>query len=427
VEYQNEHLTIQLDQAPGCLVKLKAKLSPAAVEDTYQKAIKTINKQATLPGFRKGKAPADQIVKKFHDHIDKEWREQVLNHALYDAFDLTKKVPFNRESVKKAQIINCSRADGAELYYEYETAPTVPTIDVSNITLEPVTKMVITPDMVEDAEHQLCLHHAKWTEIVDRPATEGDHVVLMIEDAHSGRLLVEEIGIDVLPDHMGDWMRKLVIGMSPGQTSEGMSENELFPGDSSEETPFQPTLCRITLRGIWHADKPVMDDELAKKAGVESLAVLREKIQQSLENQAVATLQQKRWEQLTKILAQRFPFDLPTSLVKHEISAMTRMHQTDADPRLSEEERKAQLTQAQQKVVEDLHIGFLLRAYFEQNKLTITQTELLQERMEQLLMVPAAQRIISAEMEPEERDKRLLWLIIRKKVKAHMLAQILEK
>jgi hypothetical protein len=64
-EYKNDRLTVNIETAPGCLVKLDARLSPKAVEEAYLKTVKDTNKQVSIPGFRKGKAPNDKIIKEF--------------------------------------------------------------------------------------------------------------------------------------------------------------------------------------------------------------------------------------------------------------------------------------------------------------------------------------------------------------------------
>lgn len=425
-EFKNDRIVVHVDITPGCLVKISAELSAPAVEDSYQKAIKSVSKEVSLPGFRKGKAPSNLVLKHYTSHIEKEWRDDLLHTSLNEAIQLTGIRPINRNSVRKANLLSYSRNNGAKITCEYETKPKIPFIDLSQIHLHPVEKTAVTPEIIEDAEEQLRLHHATWKQIEERPVKEGDHVVVTVEDIGTNpdnpKLLIEEVGIDVLPGHMGDWMRKLVIGLQPNSSVEGMSENELVPGNHfhhvhseecgtncTEET-FKPTLCRIKLHSIWHAEKPAFDDALAKKAGVNDVATLRMRIRESLEKEATAFVDRKLWEQLQKILLETYHFDLPNTIVEEELA----------------NKRKEGLdrTKIQEDVNNSLRITFLLEAYFEQHQIPINNTDMLNEYMSQMYAVPAGQRIITPEMDPAERDNRLAWLIMTKKVKAHMLAHV---
>jgi trigger factor len=84
-QFQNENMTVDLKRDPGCLIRLDISLSPLATQAAYQKALKTVNKEVSIPGFRKGKAPQTLILKNYSQHVDREWRELLLNTAFGEA------------------------------------------------------------------------------------------------------------------------------------------------------------------------------------------------------------------------------------------------------------------------------------------------------------------------------------------------------
>ena len=99
-------------------------------------------------------------------------------------------------------------------------------------------------------------------DVTDRPVQEGDFVQIDIDDI--GRITPRNIctrhSFSIRKGKMGEWMRKLIIGMTPGQTAEAMSEKDEQEEDCKacehwhtrppSRRKFIPTLCRITLHTI---------------------------------------------------------------------------------------------------------------------------------------------------------------------------------
>ena len=78
-------------------------------------------------------------------------------------------------------------------------------------------------------------------------------------------------------------MRKIVLGMNVDQSAEGTSEREDRAFSGTNAPDFKPTPVRVTIKSIKQADLPAVDDELAKKAGVDTVEELQKRIVSSLE------------------------------------------------------------------------------------------------------------------------------------------------
>ena len=62
--FENNNFKISVQEEPGCLVKLNVFVSPEQTNKNYKLAVKKINKEVSVPGFRKGKAPDSTVIRK---------------------------------------------------------------------------------------------------------------------------------------------------------------------------------------------------------------------------------------------------------------------------------------------------------------------------------------------------------------------------
>lgn len=334
-EFKNDRLAVEVSkEQPGCRVKLAVTISPEANQNAYEKAMKNVTKEVSMPGFRKGKAPKDMIISKYKNAIQEEWRSVLIDLAFSEALELSGVYPYRQNTIKKP-IINASSPDQeANITFEFEHFPEVPDIDVSELKIEPINPNGITDKNVDELVEDLQLHHTQWEEITDRGIEEGDFVdldIFKIPEAGSNEKeeeICRDTIFEVKEGKMGGWMRKLLEGHHVNDSVEGISEKEEKNEDEcgpsctheghhhEEDDTFVPTHCRIVVKSLKKANLPVFDDELAQKAGVSTKDELLSRMRQRLENQEHQRVQSQMRDEMRKILAEKYAFDLPQTLLK---------------------------------------------------------------------------------------------------------------
>ena len=408
-QFQNENLTVNLKKDPGCKVRAEIIVSPTATKASYEKALKTINKEISIPGFRKGKAPSDLIKKNYGKHVEKEWKDLVLNTAFEEALKLTKIMPFDNKSVTDAGVNSLSLEDGASLYVVYETAPEIPSIDPHSITLNPIEERKIEDKDLERAIDDMLLQQAQWTDIHDRPVQEGDFIDIDIDKIDEPSYnLCKNARFEVAQGKMGSWMRKLVIGRSSGESVEGMSEKEESLGESQE---FKPTLCRILIRGIKTVGKPNLDDEFAKKLKFSDLEDLKSKLKDNLIREARDEAQQQMRTQIENKLIENYHFDIPQSLIKEHLAQSQQNIANAAKAQASSENVETEINAIQSKIAQKIEhsyrLYFLTRKIAQDNNIQVSQDELMQEMLRQVWLQASGQSIIDQSMDPADVRTRL--------------------
>ena len=420
---QTDHLNIKMARKPGCMIRLEINVDQEATKAAYTKAVKMINKEISIPGFRKGKAPEQVVIQQFGTYIQREWNEILLNTAFKEFLEKTHFYPFStsQSSVKKAEVKSASLETGAHLTLEYEAKPEIPVIDHATLRLKKIEKETVTKEDVEETLHQIQLRHAKWIDITDRPVQEGDFVDLTIETVEEPkRTICNDLRFEVVLGKMGEWMRRLIIGHHVNESVQGISEREDNPKDKAQDAHFTPTLCNITIKKIKTAELPPLDDELAKKVGVQTLDELKPRIETDLNRRSVAEMQDQLRAQVEEILLKEYSFEIPHSLIEKQRKELL-------DQRVRELSRSEvppeQMADRVQTLQSDLtseldrayRLFFISRKIADENNIQVYEKEIMNEMVRQLTL-PQGQGIIDASMNSEEARSKLFVNVLSQKV-----------
>lgn len=423
MEFQNNEITVKIKKKPKCWVEMEVTVSPEATVATYQKAVKNICKEVSLPGFRKGKAPEAMVIANFASPIEKEWKHLLSNLALVEGIRLSQIRPLNHQ-VESAQLKSCSQTAGSHLHYSYESEPLVPEISLDGIVLHKVEPSLVTPQKLQEQIENIRYTFSEWKDIEGRPIQENDYVVLDIEKLDEPRQMIcSDQVFDTSPKHMGGWIRTLIIGKNVGDVVEGTSERST---DQPEGTPFIPTRCRITVKKIRQISLPD-DVALAEKSGAKDIAHFQEMTHKQLQKHAEEEAHEQLKEQLTHILLEKYAFDLPETLLKAETQFRVRRKLTTLQQDISQEKLKTlqqELAQSIPPLVEkQMRLFFLMKKVAEQNNFEISKQELMIQFAKQLSGDPQ-DSFITPDMKEDELRSRLLVSAIINKGKEFLLSKV---
>lgn len=313
-----DNLNIQLIKKPDCGVKFDIRVKPQAVEASYQKALKEVSKEVSIPGFRKGKAPPSYIQEKFASVIQKEFVNMVLNTSLNEVVKITGLRPLRDDQEITPVVHSCSRGEEAHVTFEFEAKPRVPTVNVSELKIEKVK-----PEPITDAERQNMIANILMKFITyepveeDREVQEKDFidftVTLLLEEPVAAidnkRTQVTEMGLP-------KWLCQKVIGLKKGESAEGMTEESVEKDPDFVSQPF-----RVTVHQILSGNVPVLDEEFLKKIQVQSLEEFYDKIEERLKHEVEEEAFQAEVRAVESLLIEKYPFDVPRSMIESQVES----------------------------------------------------------------------------------------------------------
>ncbi len=363
-ELTSEEVRVVVHKKAACRIEMNVKTNPRLVKEARKNAVRTLSKEISLPGFRKGKAPDDMILKKFPNDVEKQMHKAIADLAFVEAQKLAKVPVLNNNSPISFDLKSQSVDEGAHMVFSFETEPTIPLVDITGFTAKSVERPEVAEKQIEEAVRQMRFFYAHWKPIQDRPIQDGDYIMIDLDtiEGENVQKVFHHIRFEVSKDRMADWMKKLVKGAKAGDVLEGMSE----PDDTAteeEKKEFKPKKVRLSVLKVEEAILPELDDEFAKKVGASDVAHMRQSIAELLNRQADEKVQNELREQVNDHLIERYTFDLPQSLIdtekKHRFAQM--MH----DAKFKASWNK--MTQAERKNLEEklsIEAGQAVRLFY---------------------------------------------------------------
>lgn len=384
-EFKNELIQVKVGRNPQCLIELEVHATPAIIDIAQKKAIKNINKEATLPGFRKGKAPEEMILRKFGPQVEKELHTQVANVAYVEAQKNLKIPLLNNNSQIVFKMVKEPSAEGADLSFTFETEPTIPSVEPTLFDAKPVDRPEVTETQINEAIRQMQFFFADWKHVTDRSIQDGDYITIDLETIENDveQKVFDHIRFEVSKERMANWMKQLVTGAKQGDVLEGMSEAD-DTASEEEKKEFQPKKVRLTIHSVEEATLPELNDEFSQKVGAKDVEAMRKSVSDLLNSKADEKVDLLLRDQVADFLVQQYPFDLPKSLVETE--KKHRLSQHLKDPKfknewegLSKEERSKVEEKLELEANQAVRLFYLSRKVVSDANISITHKEIQDE------------------------------------------------
>ncbi|MFI5343718.1 MAG: trigger factor [Chlamydiales bacterium] len=420
----NDNLSVIVTKKPHCQVKFEITVNPPATEAAYQKAIKKVSKEVSLPGFRKGKAPNQIIMEKYGTAVKDEFVDLVLQTGFNEALQLTHIHPLKDGTIKRPVVKECSREKGAHFIIEFESRITAPDIQLETLKVKRVVPHQITEKEQQEAIQQLLIRLANFTPVRDRPTQENDFINLEVLLFGDFPRRIDNQRIRLNKESLPNWIFEKVVGLNIGETAEGQTEpSDEFEGEVFESVPF-----KASVTAIWEGELPTLDDELAKKLGVDTVEALEKKMQERLEQTAKEDAFEKQSDLIENALLENYPFDIPKSYLDEEKKVRLQDYLKPLiEKKLAdyiEKHRQAIESQIEQISLARLRIYFLLHALAAKNDIKPTNDEINLEFARQSALMSIGRSQLSQYKDREQLHNQLYNLAMEHKIKQYLMDKV---
>lgn len=359
----------------------KVTVPAAVIEARLTDRLGEIARTARMPGFRPGKVPITLLRKTHGNAVMGEVLEQTVNESSQSAISDNELRPVAQP---KIEINNFE--DGKDLEYtiELEVYPQITLADFSSIKLERLK--VLAKEEEIDATIQKIAEGHKETKTVEksRKIKTGDVAVIDFlgrvdgEEFAGGK--AENYSLEIGSGSFIPGFEEQIIGHKPGEKFEvGVT----FPENYSDELANKDGLFEVTVKELCEAVPLEINDELAKKTGVNNLGELRKNIRDSHEQElgAIARMRVKR--DLLDILDKKHKFELPEGISETEFNAIWEQfeHQRKNHPEQIDEDDKSKSDDTLKKQYRQIaerrvRLGLLLTEIGRVNDISVTPEEL---------------------------------------------------
>jgi trigger factor len=309
-------MKVEVQELEPCKRELRVEAPESEVAAAWEAAYGRVQREARLPGFRRGKVPRTLVRAHFADEVRRAVAEQLVPDVYRRAVDEAHLSPVEDPEVRDLQL-----EEGRPLRFTavIEIKPAIGLGDYRGVAVTH-TPVPLTDADVEGALQRLAEGQATLA-TVTRPARHGDHVVIDYTIEPEGENPRSESGYAfklgggrVLPE-----MEEAALGLGAGD------ERRLtvrFPADHPREG-LRGKSGQLSLRvvEVKEEELPAVDDDFARSVSPhQTLAALREAVRAELAAQRERQNRRALEEAVADAVLARHDFAVPDSLVQRDIA-----------------------------------------------------------------------------------------------------------
>lgn len=339
--------------------------------------------QVRIKGFRPGKVPANHLRRVYGKAAMAEIVEKLIGETSRQAITdrgeraaMQPKVAMSEDEAAALEVLE-GRAD-LSYTLEYEVLPTYELGDFKGLKIErPVVD--VKPEEVEQRLQQVA-ESARPYVLVERGAKTDDRVSFEYSASTDGKVFeTNTTSIVIGSGQFIPGFEDALIGTKAGEKKTiELTFPENYP---AAHLAGKPASFEVTIKEVSEPGELVVDDEFAKKVGVESVEKLRETIGKQIESEYGQATRQRVKRQLLDQLDKLHSFPLPENLVSQEFDNIWKQVSHDiehhgksfeAEGTTEEEARKEYREIAERRV----RLGLVLSKIGETAEVTVTDEEL---------------------------------------------------
>ena len=406
-------MKVSVKDAGTCRKTITIEIPAETLATERADTLKVYTKHSNIPGFRKGKAPAQVVAKKYAKEITQDLEERMVPKFYHDALQ--------ESELKVVKFVNASEVKievDQPLVFDV-TVDVEPEFKLPKYTDIPIKeeKDEVTDAQIQEQIDAIRTQHADYKEVEGKTVEEGDMAQLTYTATANGKPLVE-----VAPEAKGIgegngyWisadehaflpgMGEAVVGLNAGDKKE-VEVN--FPKDFMvKDLAGIKTLYTIEVTAVRVRTLPEINEEFLNRLQVESEEALRTQIREQLEQQAENKALNAKHEQLVKYLVKKTKLDVPESIVQEQTRNMMydiarrRMMMGMTQEQVGEQQEDI-LKEAQERALENVKLRYIGLGIATELEMDASENEIAEEIASMAIRQQKDARALRKEMEDDD-------------------------
>ncbi len=365
------------------------------LEDKVVAKLKEAQPTVEIKGFRKGKVPLPMLRKQFGPSVMGEALQETVDGAVSGHFEKSGDKPAGQPDIKMTKE-DWKEGDDIEVALTYECLPAIPETDFTKLKLEKLIAKIEDAD-VDEALENLAKSATNYEDKKKgSKAKDGDQVVINFLGKVDGEAFDGGKGDDY-PLVLGSnsfipGFEEQLVGAKAGDEVEVKVK---FPDEyGAENLAGKDAVFDCTVNAVKGAVDAVIDDELAKKFGAESLDDLKVQVTDRLKSEYAGATRMITKRQLMDELDKLVDFELPPSLVETEAGQIAHQlwHEENPDVQGHDHPEITPTDEHNKLATRRVRLGLLLAEVGSVQEVTITDAEMQQAVMQQAQQYPGQER-----------------------------------
>ncbi|MGY2711550.1 trigger factor [Thermostichus sp. MS-CIW-28] len=317
------------EKRPGSRVGLKIVVEADRVKRSYEKTLRQLEQNIQIPGFRKGKAPRNLVVRQVgRERIMASAVDDLISEAIQQAFKEARLTPISRFELddEVGQLLAQFNPEADFSFSGYvEVYPEARVGQYKGLTVT-ATRVDVKPEQIDQLIDRWRDQRATLLPVEDRPAQLGDVVVIdfAARDAEGNPLdemTTQDFQLELKEDNFIPGFVAGIVGMQLDETKEIAAT---FPDDYfRKELAGKTVTFTVCLREIKAKELPELDDAFVQEiSSFQTVAELREHLQKRLEQDALTQSEENLETAILNAILETTEVDLPETLIEQETTQL---------------------------------------------------------------------------------------------------------
>lgn len=320
-------MNISVDDLGPCKKLVRIEFDQESVKEASNTVVDKYQKQAQLPGFRKGKAPKLMIISSYRDDIEQQVKSTLMEKGLKKAIEDNE---FRLINYNDIEIIKFDLNGEFSVSANIEVEPSFDVPEYKGLEVEAV-RITVTDEDVNEALETLRAQKAEYVD-ADGPLTKEHIAVVDFKGSIDGQP-ISEISSEAasISEGSGQWLKldsdNFLPGFNEGLIGKNKGDKANINSTFSEEFPYKDLAGKegqfeVEVKEIKLTKLPEVDDEFAKGFEAESLESLKEGIKKDLEAEADNKYKKELRAILVQKVTEKADFEIPQSMADETTKRM---------------------------------------------------------------------------------------------------------
>jgi len=345
-------MKVTLEKLPASQIGFDIQVEGAKSQAIYDRIVKDLTRTMQVPGFRKGKAPTQLVLRQVGSqrlkvNVLEELLEKTLNDALAENKEVKDKALGGFQLITDMETLVLTFTPGQDLSFK-AAIDVEPEVTLSKYQDFAVQAEEIKPDLseVDRTFHEFQVRKSTLVPVEDRGVELNDVVTvdLKVLDLATGEELPEagedDFQLDVDEKAFIPEVVTAIIGAAIDQVIEVESvfPEEYYP----EEYVGKEIKYVVTIKSVKGRELPDLDDEFAQSiSDKQTIAELREMLEKRIIDEAESKTQANKERAVLDALTAELEVDLPVTLLQQELEYLVKQQasylQDRVDPALAKQ------------------------------------------------------------------------------------------
>jgi len=367
--------------------EIKIEIEASDVRAEFERVTQEYARAATVPGFRKGNAPAAVVRTRYKKDIQGDVLKRLVPEAVEQAIEESGLQVIGQPDVHlDNENLDKLGQESISLHAHVEVMPELSLGEYKGLEAARRTRPVSEED-VERVVSNLLEASASLQPVEERASQEGDTVTVDIQGRYIEPPAEEDINVEDVDIVLGGEgvLPAFTENLTGVRPDEAKTFTVVYPEDFNAKGLAGKTIeYTATVSAVRRKEVPAADDDWAKSLGeeeVETIEQLRARVRENLQKSAEHESEHRLRDEVLSRLIEQHRFEVPETIVSYQanqiLQSMVRdMMQRGVDPRTQEINWEAMRDLVRDRAGDDVRGSMLLERVAEAENIEVSQGEI---------------------------------------------------